>query len=81
MCGIVGYIGEEDVKEILLKGLEKLEYRGYDSAGISVRNDEDLKIFKEAGRIRDLRDKVDSGFRATTGIGHTRWATDRKSVV
>lgn len=75
MCGIVGYIGEEDVKEILLKGLEKLEYRGYDSAGISVRNDEELKIFKEAGRIRDLRDKVDSGFHATTGIGHTRWAT------
>ncbi|CAM4264836.1 glutamine--fructose-6-phosphate transaminase (isomerizing) [Lacicoccus alkaliphilus] len=75
MCGIVGYIGEADVKEILLKGLEKLEYRGYDSAGISVRNDGELKIFKEAGRIRDLRDKVDSGFHATTGIGHTRWAT------
>lgn len=75
MCGIVGYIGEEDVKEILLKGLEKLEYRGYDSAGISVRNEEELKIFKEAGRIKDLRDAVDSKFNAQTGIGHTRWAT------
>ncbi len=75
MCGIVGYIGTEDVKEILLKGLEKLEYRGYDSAGIAVRNDEVLRVFKEAGRIKDLRDKVDSGFHATTGIGHTRWAT------
>lgn len=75
MCGIVGYIGEEDVKEILLKGLEKLEYRGYDSAGISVRNEEELKIFKEAGRIKDLRDAVDSEFNAQTGIGHTRWAT------
>lgn len=75
MCGIVGYIGEEDVKEILLKGLEKLEYRGYDSAGISVRSDEELKIFKEAGRIKDLRDAVDPSFDATSGIGHTRWAT------
>ena len=75
MCGIVGYIGEEDVKEILLKGLEKLEYRGYDSAGISVRNGEELKIFKEAGRIKDLREKVDPDFQAATGIGHTRWAT------
>lgn len=75
MCGIVGYIGEEDVKEILLKGLEKLEYRGYDSAGISVRSDEELKIFKEVGRIKDLREAVDPRFKANTGIGHTRWAT------
>ncbi|WP_462419832.1 glutamine--fructose-6-phosphate transaminase (isomerizing) [Salinicoccus sp. Marseille-QA3877] len=75
MCGIVGYIGEQDVKEILLRGLEKLEYRGYDSAGISVRNEQELKVFKQAGRIKDLRDTVDADFNATTGIGHTRWAT------
>ena len=75
MCGIVGYIGNDDVKEILLKGLEKMEYRGYDSAGIGVRNDEEVKVFKEKGRIRDLREKVEADFDATVGIGHTRWAT------
>lgn len=75
MCGIVGYIGNEDAKEILLKGLEKLEYRGYDSAGIAVRNGEDVRVYKEKGRIAELRKVVDSSFDSTTGIGHTRWAT------
>ncbi|WP_017547743.1 glutamine--fructose-6-phosphate transaminase (isomerizing) [Salinicoccus carnicancri] len=75
MCGIVGYIGNDNVLEILLKGLEKMEYRGYDSAGIGVRNDEEVKVFKEKGRIRDLREKVETDFDATVGIGHTRWAT------
>jgi len=75
MCGIVGYIGNDDVKEILLQGLEKMEYRGYDSAGIGVRNAEEVKVFKEKGRIRDLREKVEADFDATVGIGHTRWAT------
>ncbi|TDL33561.1 glutamine--fructose-6-phosphate transaminase (isomerizing) [Macrococcoides bohemicum] len=75
MCGIVGYIGTQDAKEILLKGLEKLEYRGYDSAGIAVRNGEDLRVYKEKGRIAELRKAVDSTFESTTGIGHTRWAT------
>ncbi|MGL6146632.1 MAG: glutamine--fructose-6-phosphate transaminase (isomerizing), partial [Macrococcoides caseolyticum] len=75
MCGIVGYIGTEDAKEILLKGLEKLEYRGYDSAGIAVRNGEDVRVYKEKGRIAELRKVVDSNFDTTTGIGHTRWAT------
>ncbi|MGG3692979.1 glutamine--fructose-6-phosphate transaminase (isomerizing) [Heyndrickxia ginsengihumi] len=75
MCGIVGYIGTEDVKEILLKGLEKLEYRGYDSAGIAVRNNEGVHVFKEKGRIEDLRQIVDKHVHATAGIGHTRWAT------
>src|SRR5699024_929937 len=75
MCGIVGYIGNDNVLEILLKGLEKMEYRGYDSAGIGVRNDEEVKVFKEKGRIRDLREKVEADFDATVGIGHTRWAT------
>ena len=75
MCGIVGYIGEIDAKEILLKGLEKLEYRGYDSAGIAVLNKDGVIIFKEKGRIADLRDVVDEDVDAKLGIGHTRWAT------
>lgn len=75
MCGIVGYNGNLDAKEILLKGLEKLEYRGYDSAGIAVHNEEGVTIFKEKGRIADLRKAVDEDVEANVGIGHTRWAT------
>lgn len=75
MCGIVGYIGNQDAKEILLKGLEKLEYRGYDSAGIAVMNENGVQVFKEKGRIADLRQAVDGSVQASTGIGHTRWAT------
>lgn len=75
MCGIVGYIGSNDSKEILLKGLEKLEYRGYDSAGIAVMNSEGVHVFKEKGRIADLRTAVKPDVAANTGIGHTRWAT------
>lgn len=75
MCGIVGYNGNIDAKEILLKGLEKLEYRGYDSAGIALRNEDGITIFKEKGRIADLRKSVDEDVKATIGIGHTRWAT------
>ena len=75
MCGIVGYIGQNDAKEVLLRGLEKLEYRGYDSAGIAVKNEAGIKIFKEKGRIADLRGVVDEDTLANTGIGHTRWAT------
>ncbi|WP_042352680.1 glutamine--fructose-6-phosphate transaminase (isomerizing) [Bacillus massiliigorillae] len=75
MCGIVGYIGNQDAKEILLKGLEKLEYRGYDSAGIAVMNNSGVQVFKEKGRIADLREVVDASVFAQTGIGHTRWAT------
>ena len=75
MCGIVGYIGSRDVKEILLQGLEKLEYRGYDSAGIAVKGEDETKVFKEKGRIRDLRNKVEDDFEGKVGIGHTRWAT------
>lgn len=75
MCGIVGYIGNNDSKEILLKGLEKLEYRGYDSAGIAVKNDSGIHVFKEKGRIADLRSIVDEDVLAHIGIGHTRWAT------
>jgi len=75
MCGIVGYIGNQDSKEILIKGLEKLEYRGYDSAGIAVANANGVHVFKEKGRIADLRKIVDEDMLARTGIGHTRWAT------
>lgn len=75
MCGIVGYIGKQDVKEILLGGLEKLEYRGYDSAGIALFNEEGTHIFKDKGRIANLRQIVDNEVKATLGIGHTRWAT------
>ncbi|MGG3560564.1 glutamine--fructose-6-phosphate transaminase (isomerizing) [Neobacillus rhizosphaerae] len=75
MCGIVGYIGYNDSKEILLKGLEKLEYRGYDSAGIAVKNENGIHVFKEKGRIADLRNIVDQDVMANIGIGHTRWAT------
>lgn len=75
MCGIVGYIGNQDTKEILLKGLEKLEYRGYDSAGIAVINDDGVHVYKEKGRIADLRSIVDDSVFAPVGIGHTRWAT------
>lgn len=78
MCGIVGYIGNKDAKEILLKGLAKLEYRGYDSAGIAVLNEEGVHLFKEKGRIADLRFIVDEQVKANVGIGHTRWATHGK---
>ncbi|MFC4386195.1 glutamine--fructose-6-phosphate transaminase (isomerizing) [Gracilibacillus marinus] len=75
MCGIVGFIGQRDSKEVLLTGLEKLEYRGYDSAGIAVLNEDGMNIFKVKGRIAVLREKVDASVMANVGIGHTRWAT------
>ncbi|PRT16385.1 glutamine--fructose-6-phosphate transaminase (isomerizing) [Bacillus wiedmannii] len=75
MCGIVGFIGEQDAKEILLKGLEKLEYRGYDSAGIAVQTGNGVVVYKEKGRIAKLREIVDENVAASVGIGHTRWAT------
>lgn len=75
MCGIVGFIGQQDAKEILLKGLEKLEYRGYDSAGIAVQSNSGVVVFKEKGRIAKLRAIVDTSVEASIGIGHTRWAT------
>ncbi|WP_010099556.1 glutamine--fructose-6-phosphate transaminase (isomerizing) [Ornithinibacillus scapharcae] len=75
MCGIVGYIGQQDSKEVLLNGLAKLEYRGYDSAGIALLNEDGINLFKVKGRIATLRESVDAGVHATMGIGHTRWAT------
>jgi glucosamine--fructose-6-phosphate aminotransferase (isomerizing) len=85
VCGIVGYVGHRPVQDILLAGLEKLEYRGYDSAGISVQSDDGLDAVRAVGNLAQLRGAVaerDSGGAvalltrpATTGIGHTRWAT------
>lgn len=76
MCGIVGIVGNQQAKEILLTGLEKLEYRGYDSAGIYLASDSnDGVLIKEKGRIANLRGKVAADLTGTAGIGHTRWAT------
>jgi glucosamine--fructose-6-phosphate aminotransferase (isomerizing) len=75
VCGIVGYIGRRDAIPILLEGLRSLEYRGYDSAGLAVIRRNRLHITKTAGRVADLRDRVDGSARGTVGIGHTRWAT------
>jgi len=76
MCGIVGYIGKRRAKEVLLDGLKRLEYRGYDSAGIALVEEEELVIVKRAGKIRGLEECVAANdFKATIGIGHTRWAT------
>ena len=77
MCGIVGYLGKKDAREIVLKGLERLEYRGYDSAGIALLNNEDLSfnIYKDKGRVDHLKSITDFSYIANQGIGHTRWAT------
>jgi glutamine---fructose-6-phosphate transaminase (isomerizing) len=75
MCGIVGYIGSKQAREIIISGLKKLEYRGYDSAGIAIVNGE-TRIFKCAGRVKDLEEMVSkSNFDGNIGMGHTRWAT------
>ncbi|UTJ07083.1 glutamine--fructose-6-phosphate transaminase (isomerizing) [Arcobacter roscoffensis] len=79
MCGIVGYIGKQNTKEILLDGLKELEYRGYDSAGIALLNQEKIDVYKALGKLNNLREKVDSNTNAyEIGIGHTRWATHGK---
>ena len=78
MCGIVGYVGKEEALPILLHGLKRLEYRGYDSSGISIRNhDEDPVIVKAEGKLENLIEKTNDGllFHSNSGIGHTRWAT------
>ncbi len=80
MCGIVGYIGSNNVKDVLLDGLKELEYRGYDSAGISVLQDESFSVYKAVGKLKNLQLKAEDfkpeGF--AVGIGHTRWATHGK---
>ena len=80
MCGIVGYIGQKNTKEILLEGLKELEYRGYDSAGIAVLSNGEFSSFKATGKLINLEEKTENfktdGF--AVGIGHTRWATHGK---
>jgi glucosamine--fructose-6-phosphate aminotransferase (isomerizing) len=76
MCGIVGYIGPRDATPIILGGLKRLEYRGYDSAGIAVIHDGSLEVRKDAGKLSQLVDLIQkSPLSGTPGIGHTRWAT------
>ncbi|MFN2336010.1 MAG: glutamine--fructose-6-phosphate transaminase (isomerizing) [Bacteroidales bacterium] len=76
MCGIVGYIGSRPARDIVINGLKRLEYRGYDSAGIAISNGERTEIFKCAGRVRDLEEMVaGKDFDGSIAIGHTRWAT------
>ncbi len=76
MCGIVGYFGPKTPKSILLNGLKKLEYRGYDSAGVAIRDGDHFEVYRAAGKLSALEEKI-SGveFQGSIGIGHTRWAT------
>ena len=77
MCGIVGYLGERDAFPILLKGLKRLEYRGYDSAGVALVNDNgNLSVYKTKGKVSDLEAYCeDKDVTGSVGIAHTRWAT------
>jgi len=76
VCGIIGYVGERPAKDLLLRGLERLEYRGYDSAGLALREDEGLEYVRAVGNLQALKEAAgDNGSASTTGLGHTRWAT------
>ena len=75
MCGIVGYIGKNKSLPILLDGLKKLEYRGYDSAGVAYLENNRIKLVKSVGRIKELEKKINTSTNTYLGIGHTRWAT------
>ena len=81
MCGIVGYIGKAEAPTVLLNGLRRLEYRGYDSAGIAILDDERVLIAKAPGKVSKLNERAHADWspalfqRASTGIAHTRWAT------
>jgi len=75
MCGIVAYVGHRDAQEVIIKGLKRLEYRGYDSAGIALLNN-GLNVYKKKGKVSDLEEHVfNENLKSTIGIGHTRWAT------
>ncbi|ULT41484.1 hypothetical protein KRR40_43800 [Niabella defluvii] len=76
MCGIVGYTGTRQAYPIIIKGLKRLEYRGYDSAGVALQQKDAVTIYKKKGKVADLEDNIGtSNVAGTTGIGHTRWAT------
>ena len=80
MCGIIGYVGYDNATPLLLSGLKKLEYRGYDSAGVAVHTGKELKVVKTSGKLQALSEKLNEGINLTgnLGIGHTRWATHGK---
>jgi glucosamine--fructose-6-phosphate aminotransferase (isomerizing) len=76
VCGIIGYVGQRACKELLLQGLERLEYRGYDSAGLALRENGEIDYVRAVGNLQVLKKQAGSnGSQATTGLGHTRWAT------
>ena len=76
MCGIIGYVGPRECKQLLLNGLERLEYRGYDSAGIALHEEGGLEYVRAVGNLQNLKVEAGSnGSSATHGLGHTRWAT------
>ena len=75
MCGIIGYLGNKNCLNVIIDGLERLEYRGYDSAGIAYNKDGKVEIIKEKGKIANLKSKLDFKIESNLGIGHTRWAT------
>ncbi|HKB81531.1 MAG TPA: glutamine--fructose-6-phosphate aminotransferase, partial [Thermoanaerobaculia bacterium] len=76
MCGIIGYVGTRDVVPVLITGLKKLEYRGYDSAGIAVVDGGGVEVVRAEGKLTNLEAKLDARpIRGTFGMGHTRWAT------
>src|SRR6266404_4556884 len=76
MCGIIGYVGEREAKPLLLQGLKRLEYRGYDSAGIALREDARLEYVRAVGNLQNLVDAAGpNGSKSKHGLGHTRWAT------
>ena len=76
MCGIVAYLGQQNAYEIIIKGLQRLEYRGYDSAGIALHQNGEINVFKQKGKVNDLQNFIaDNDTKSSLGIGHTRWAT------
>ncbi len=76
MCGIVAYLGQQNAYEIIIKGLQRLEYRGYDSAGIALHQNGEINVFKQKGKVSDLQNFIaDNDTKSSLGIGHTRWAT------
>ena len=83
MCGIVGYIGKKSPEEFLINGLKNLEYRGYDSSGIAIKENNQIQIIKSVGRIRDLEKKIHNSklLKGNMGIAHTRWATHGEPTV
>ena len=78
MCGITGYTGQENSVSVLMEGLKRLEYRGYDSAGIAIQSKSGLTLAKRRGKIKQLESVLPKRLKGNTGIGHTRWATHGK---